>query len=84
MDLLKYYACEILYHPSKANVVTHALSRKESPIHVVSTRMRITSFLPDIIRRAQMEAVKLEYVKGEGMVSHISQLEENEQGMKTF
>ncbi|GJS26149.1 putative reverse transcriptase domain-containing protein [Tanacetum coccineum] len=29
LDLLKYYDCEIHYHPGKANVVEDALSRKE-------------------------------------------------------
>ena len=30
LELVKDYDCEILYHPSKANVVADALSRKVS------------------------------------------------------
>nr|XP_043615803.1 uncharacterized protein LOC122587703 [Erigeron canadensis]XP_043615809.1 uncharacterized protein LOC122587709 [Erigeron canadensis] len=32
MELLKDYDCEIKYHPSKANVVADALSRKEAQV----------------------------------------------------
>jgi hypothetical protein len=31
LEVIKDYECEILYHPGKANVVTNALIRKESP-----------------------------------------------------
>ncbi|KAL4022764.1 hypothetical protein IC575_016509 [Cucumis melo] len=38
LELVKDYNCEILYHPSKANVVVDALSRKVSHSAVLITR----------------------------------------------
>ncbi|GKC26243.1 putative reverse transcriptase domain-containing protein [Tanacetum coccineum] len=73
LDLLKDYDCEIRYHPSKANVVADALSRKErekvTKIH--SLRMIITSNLFDKIKAAQVEALKEENWKSERITSYI-------------
>ena len=38
LELVKDYDCEILYHPCKANVVAHALSRKVSHLAAVITK----------------------------------------------
>ncbi|KAI3767690.1 hypothetical protein L2E82_18026 [Cichorium intybus] len=81
MDLLKDYDCEILYHPGKANEVVDALSRKEPPIRVVSTRMGVVSRLPEMIGNCQREANDL---KKERMIGYVEKLEENAQGIKTF
>ena len=38
LELVKYYDCEILYHPGKANVVVDALSKKVSHSAALITR----------------------------------------------
>lgn len=58
IELLKDYDCEIHYHPRKANVVAHALSRKEKLIQVISARMGIVNQLLDLVRKDQKEAEK--------------------------
>ncbi|GKG34369.1 putative reverse transcriptase domain-containing protein, partial [Tanacetum coccineum] len=52
------YDCEIRYHPSKANVVADALSRKEriKPKRVRAMNMTIQSSIKDKILAAQNEA----------------------------
>ncbi|GJZ94326.1 putative reverse transcriptase domain-containing protein [Tanacetum coccineum] len=58
LELLSDYDCEICYHPGKANVVAHALSRKErdSPLRVRALVMTIGLDLPKQILEAQIEA----------------------------
>ncbi|KAI3795203.1 hypothetical protein L1987_37852 [Smallanthus sonchifolius] len=59
LELLKDYECEILYHPSKANVVDDALSRKEesTPIRIKAYQLIITPDLMSEISKAQYEAL---------------------------
>ena len=67
IELLADYDCEIRYHPSKANVVADALSRKEriKPIRVRSLEMTLHSDLTSRILKAQNEALKEENLKME-------------------
>ena len=62
LDVVKDYDCEILYHPSKANVVADALIRKPAGYFVMVTCMRISmdSPLVGLIREAQTEGVRAE------------------------
>ncbi|TYK05492.1 pol protein [Cucumis melo var. makuwa] len=48
LELVKYYDCEILYHPSKANMVDDALSRKVS--HSTALITEQASWLRDFDR----------------------------------
>ncbi|GJS05990.1 reverse transcriptase domain-containing protein [Tanacetum coccineum] len=60
IELLSDYECEIKYHPSKANVVADALSRKErlKPRRVRAMSMTVQSGLKGKILEAQREASK--------------------------
>ena len=51
MELLKDYDCSILYHPSKANVVADALSRKSSGslAHISTERRSLVKELHELI-----------------------------------
>ncbi|GJZ08074.1 putative reverse transcriptase domain-containing protein [Tanacetum coccineum] len=59
IELFSDYDCEIRYHPSKANVVANALSRKErvKPKRVRAMNMILQSSIKDRILAAQKEAV---------------------------
>ncbi|GKC24738.1 putative reverse transcriptase domain-containing protein [Tanacetum coccineum] len=59
IELFSDYDCEIRYHPSKANMVADALSRKErvKPKRVRSMNMTLQSSIKDRILAAQKEAV---------------------------
>ncbi|GJY07796.1 hypothetical protein Tco_0374850 [Tanacetum coccineum] len=58
IELFSNYDCEIHYHPSKANVVADALSRKErmKPKRVKAMNMTLQSSIKDRILAAQEEA----------------------------
>ncbi|GJS38218.1 reverse transcriptase domain-containing protein [Tanacetum coccineum] len=60
IELLSDYECDIKYHPSKANVVAYALSRKErlKPRRVRAMSITIHSGLKTKILEAQNEASK--------------------------
>nr|GFB72231.1 putative reverse transcriptase domain-containing protein [Tanacetum cinerariifolium] len=59
IELFSDYDCEIRYHPSKANVVADALSRKErvKPKRVRAMNMTLLSYIKDRILVAQKEAM---------------------------
>ncbi|GJU96125.1 putative reverse transcriptase domain-containing protein [Tanacetum coccineum] len=59
IELFSDYDCEIHYHPSKANVVVDALSRKEivKPKRVRAINMTLQSSIKDSILTTQKEAV---------------------------
>ncbi|GJX86648.1 retrotransposon protein, putative, ty3-gypsy subclass [Tanacetum coccineum] len=67
IELFSDYECKIRYHPSKANVVADALSRKErvKPRHVQAMAMTIQSGVKEMIVAAQIEAFKQENVLAE-------------------
>ncbi|GKC86747.1 hypothetical protein Tco_1147396, partial [Tanacetum coccineum] len=58
IELFSEYDCEISYHPSKANVVADALSRKErvKPKRVRAMNMTFQSSIKDKKLAAQKEA----------------------------
>nr|GEX98871.1 retrotransposon protein, putative, Ty3-gypsy subclass [Tanacetum cinerariifolium] len=64
IELFSDYECEILYHPGKANVVAHTLSRKErvKPKRVRAMAMTIQSKVRGMILAAQSEAFNQENV----------------------
>ncbi|GKD29924.1 putative reverse transcriptase domain-containing protein [Tanacetum coccineum] len=59
IELFSDYDCEIRYHPSKANLMADALSRKErvNPKTVRAMNMTLQSSIKDRILEAQKEAV---------------------------
>nr|GFC44464.1 retrotransposon protein, putative, Ty3-gypsy subclass [Tanacetum cinerariifolium] len=64
IELFSDYECEICYHPSKANVVTDTLSRKEQvkPRHARAIAMTIQSGIRGMIKAAQGEAFMQENI----------------------
>ncbi|KAI3776127.1 hypothetical protein L1987_45890 [Smallanthus sonchifolius] len=69
VELLNDYDCEIRYHPSIANVVADALSRKErtKTLRVRELGMTIHTSLTTQIRDAQLEALKEQNLKDESL-----------------
>ncbi|GJV53499.1 putative reverse transcriptase domain-containing protein [Tanacetum coccineum] len=67
LELLSDYDCQIRYHPRKANVVAHALSRKvrELPLRVRALVMTIGLNLPKQMLDAQTKARKPKNIKNE-------------------
>ena len=86
MELIQDYDCEILYHPSKANVVADALSRKTyvGLLCYAITHISVKSNLFDDIHKWQIEALKPENVKAERMVGYVDYLSEDGRGLKVF
>nr|GEW94745.1 putative reverse transcriptase domain-containing protein [Tanacetum cinerariifolium] len=60
LELFSDYECEIKYHPGKANVVAHALSRKKrvKPRRVQAMAMTIQSGVKGLILAAQANNVR--------------------------
>ncbi|GJT27941.1 putative reverse transcriptase domain-containing protein [Tanacetum coccineum] len=81
----KDYDCEIRYHPSKANVVVDALSRKEREkvTRIHSLRVIVTSDLFNRIKTAQVEALKEENWKSERSHLTILILKTISEGLRT-
>ncbi|CAH1420923.1 unnamed protein product [Lactuca virosa] len=75
LDVVNDYDCDILYHPSKANVVADALSRKSAGSSVPAACMRIyvDSPLVSLIREAQAEGMRLENWKLERIMGENTQ-----------
>ncbi|KAI3808116.1 hypothetical protein L1987_24059 [Smallanthus sonchifolius] len=85
VELLNDYDCAIQYHPSKANVVADALSKKETkPKRVPALQLTIHPGLPDKIRSAQLEALKEETLPLEGTRIMGAQLEVKSNGIRYF
>ncbi|GJT54500.1 hypothetical protein Tco_0989554 [Tanacetum coccineum] len=75
IELFSDYDCEIRYHPSKANVVADALSRKErvKPSRVRAMNMILQSSIKDRILAAQKEVVNEFAVLRKGLDEMIEQ-----------
>ncbi|KAI3757890.1 hypothetical protein L6452_05434 [Arctium lappa] len=86
LELLKYYHCELLYHPGKDNVVADALSRKNygSETKVTLTRIDVISNLVEDIKKSQAEALREENLKEEVMVKQREVLTEDSRSLKLF
>ncbi|GJX34376.1 hypothetical protein Tco_0245933 [Tanacetum coccineum] len=82
LELFNDYECEIKYHPSKANVVADALSRKErvKPRRVRAMVVAIQSRVKGLILAAQVEAFKDENVIAEGLNGMGQQMEKRKDG----
>ena len=67
LDVVKDYDCEILYHPSKANMVADALSRRapSAPTRDMCMRMTVMTPVLDTIREAHAVAMRPENRKSE-------------------
>ena len=62
VDVVKDHDYEILYHPGKANVVADALSQRATSalIQDMCMRMTVMNQVLEIIKEAQLEAIKEE------------------------
>ncbi|KAI3735527.1 hypothetical protein L6452_15028 [Arctium lappa] len=79
LELLKYYNCELLYHPSRANLVADSLSQNEysGSIKATNSRIDMVSSLFKKIKVSQTESLKEENLKSEIMVKQHLQLTED-------
>ncbi|GKD06787.1 retrotransposon protein, putative, ty3-gypsy subclass [Tanacetum coccineum] len=75
IELFSNYDCEIRYHPSKANVVADALSRKEriKPKKIRTMNMTLQSSIKDKILAAQKET----YNESTGLQTGLDELIEH-------
>ncbi|GJZ58694.1 putative reverse transcriptase domain-containing protein [Tanacetum coccineum] len=86
IELFSDYECEIRYHPSKANMVADALSRKErvKPTHVRAMAMTIQFGIRGMVLAAQGEAFKQDNVLAERLHGLNQQMERREDGSLYF
>ncbi|XP_023748154.1 uncharacterized protein LOC111896392 [Lactuca sativa] len=86
MELIKDYDCEIMCHPGKANVVANALSRKvyRNSMCYTITHTTVTFTILYELEMWQVEALKAENVKKEGMVPYAGVLLGDPRGLKVF
>ncbi|GKG10856.1 hypothetical protein Tco_0342256, partial [Tanacetum coccineum] len=77
IELFSDYECKICYHPSKANVVADALSRKErlKPRRGRAMAVTIQDGMRETIQAAQSEALKQENVHMENLHGLDQQME---------
>ena len=61
LELVKYYDCEIMYHPGKANVVADALSRRG--LGMVSTLQGISRKILEDMERVGIELITRQLAK---------------------
>ncbi|GJV59083.1 putative nucleotidyltransferase, ribonuclease H [Tanacetum coccineum] len=80
IELFSDYECEILYHPSKANIVADALSRKErlKPRYVRAMAVTIQIGMREKIQAAQSKALKQENILMENLHGLEQQMEKKE------
>lgn len=80
---MKYYDCEIIFHPGKPNVVADTLSRKANCTIIRASCMEVTTIAPllDMIRQAQDESVKGENQGRERIKGKVVNLVKNNQGL---
>ncbi|GKA38097.1 putative reverse transcriptase domain-containing protein [Tanacetum coccineum] len=85
LDLVKDYDCEILYHPSKANIVVDALSRKtrHDSLLVKSLQMVIAPDFYEHIKIVQHEAWENGDVNSERLVGQVHKLVVDSLGLRT-
>ncbi|GJW82725.1 putative nucleotidyltransferase, ribonuclease H [Tanacetum coccineum] len=86
IELFSDYECEIRYHPSKANMVADALSRKEQvkPRRVRAMAMTIQFGIRGMILAAQGEVFKQENVLAKRLHGLDQQMERREDGSLYF
>ncbi|KAI3824938.1 hypothetical protein L1987_06411 [Smallanthus sonchifolius] len=85
LGILKDYDCEIIYHPGKADVVAHALRRKDmpTPIRVKACQLVVTPDVMTDIEKVQTEALKDGNIKKERMVGQHDKLKYTTLGVRT-
>jgi hypothetical protein len=83
METLSDYEFELMYHPSKANVVTGALSRKErvKPLRVRSMRLDVPVDRMDQLKQAHASTLEEENSKNEEMKKTVQQFVKGNDGL---
>jgi hypothetical protein len=83
MEVLSDYEFELKYHPSKANVVTDALCRKEraKPLRVRYMRLDVRADLMGRLKQAHTLALEEENAKDEEMLKKVQQLVKGKDGL---
>ena len=84
LNVVKDYDCEILYHPSKANVVANALSRKTGSLslRIALMKMTVTPLFLEKVKQAQVEALEEGNQNRERIRGQVSALTEDSRGFR--